>query len=141
MTDLFEKYDVPAPRYTSYPTVPAWTGAPPCSQWVSDLQGCAAEAGTTWSIYIHLPFCENQCAFCACNTIPTHDHGLEEPYLSTVIAELELYLRRVPALRRKAVRQIHIGGGTPTFFSAAHLERLLAPFYRDLAIDAAQLDA
>ena len=98
MTDLFAKYDVPAPRYTSYPTVPFWTDSPTTDQWIDHLNQAFAEPSATWSLYFHLPFCESLCTFCACNTVITRDHGREEGYVDLLSTEWNLYLDQVPAL-------------------------------------------
>ncbi|HYM59641.1 MAG TPA: hypothetical protein VEZ11_01970, partial [Thermoanaerobaculia bacterium] len=73
-TNLFEKYDVPVPRYTSYPTVPFWTDDPTTEQWLGELRKAAQQPETTWAVYVHIPFCESLCTFCGCNTSITQDH-------------------------------------------------------------------
>jgi|SRR5687767_2510919 len=127
MIDLFAKYDVPAPRYTSYPTVPFWSETPTTQQWLEHLTAACDDQAGAWSLYLHLPFCESLCTFCACNTVITRDHRREENYLRLVLNEWKLYLTEVPALRQRPLRQLHLGGGTPTFFSADNLQRLLEP--------------
>lgn len=127
MTDLFAKYDVPAPRYTSYPTVPFWTDSPTSEQWLNELNNACEDEATTWSLYFHLPFCESLCTFCACNTVITRDHGREENYIHLLSKEWRLYSDRVPALQKRPLLGLHLGGGTPTFFSAENLERILRP--------------
>ena len=102
MTDLFAKYDVPAPRYTSYPTVPFWTDSPTTEQWIEHLNRAFAGATATWSLYFHLPFCESLCTFCACNTVITRDHGREEGYVDLLSTEWNLYVDRMPTLRERA---------------------------------------
>ena len=62
--NLFEKYDVPVPRYTSYPTVPYWTDDPTTAQWLTELRKAAQKPDCRWSMYIHIPFCESLCTFC-----------------------------------------------------------------------------
>jgi oxygen-independent coproporphyrinogen-3 oxidase len=71
---LFAKYDIPAPRYTSYPTVPYWGTAPTQDQWLSHLRQGLNGGKNQWSMYIHVPFCETLCTFCGCNTIINKDH-------------------------------------------------------------------
>jgi oxygen-independent coproporphyrinogen-3 oxidase len=127
VTDLFAKYDVPAPRYTSYPTVPFWTDSPTTGQWIEELDRTFADESASWSLYFHLPFCESLCTFCACNTVITRDHGREDVYIDLLSKEWGLYLDRVPALRERPLLGVHLGGGTPTFFSAENLERILKP--------------
>lgn len=136
MTDLFAKYDVPAPRYTSYPTVPFWTDSPTTDQWIEHLGQAFADDDATWSLYFHLPFCESLCTFCACNTVITRDHGREENYVDLISTEWNLYLDRVPAIRERPLLGVHLGGGTPTFFSAQNLERILKPILSETRLDA-----
>ena len=99
MTDLFAKYDVPAPRYTSYPTVPFWSDTPTTDQWLRELNDACEDDATTWSLYLHLPFCEALCTFCACNTVITRNHEREDSYVKLLLREWELYTARVPSLR------------------------------------------
>ena len=116
--DLFAKYDVPVPRYTSYPTVPQWHHTPSADEWHSSMTSALEGSDTSIAVYVHIPFCESLCTFCGCNTVITRDHGREGAYVDLVLAELDLYLRAVPALAGAPVRQLHLGGGTPTFLSA-----------------------
>ena len=141
MTDLFAKYDVPAPRYTSYPTVPFWTDSPTTEQWLTELNNACENETTTWSLYFHLPFCESLCTFCACNTVITRDHGREENYIDLLSKEWRLYSDRVPALRARPLLGLHLGGGTPTFFSAENLERILKPILAESRVAADQFEA
>jgi oxygen-independent coproporphyrinogen-3 oxidase len=141
VTDLFAKYDVPAPRYTSYPTVPFWTDSPTTDQWIDHLNQPFANEAATWSLYFHLPFCESLCTFCACNTVITRDHGREEGYVKLLSTEWNLYLERVPALTERALRGVHLGGGTPTFFAKENLERILKPILSQTKIDRDRFEA
>lgn len=131
MSDMFAKYDVPAPRYTSYPTVPYWSETPTTEQWLEQLRSACAEQETAWSLYLHLPFCESLCTFCACNTVITRDHRREETYVELLLKEWKLYLKEIPGLKQLPLRQLHLGGGTPTFFSEKNLRRILAPILHD----------
>ncbi len=127
-TQLLAKYDIPAPRYTSYPTVPYWTDNPTADQWLAELNKTfTADPATGWSLYIHIPFCESLCTFCGCNTFITRNHGNEASYTEAIHKELATYLNSVPLLKEAPLRQIHLGGGTPTFFSPDSLRRLLQP--------------
>jgi coproporphyrinogen III oxidase-like Fe-S oxidoreductase len=72
------------------------------------------EPSAALAVYVHIPFCESLCTFCGCNTVITRDHSREQPYVATVLAELDTYLAAVPGLRKTPVRQIHLGGGTCT---------------------------
>jgi oxygen-independent coproporphyrinogen-3 oxidase len=141
VTDLFAKYDVPAPRYTSYPTVPFWTDSPTTEQWVGELRKAFTAESATWSLYLHLPFCESLCTFCACNTVITRDHRREEGYVDLLSTEWALYLDRVPAMKQRPLLGVHLGGGTPTFFSAEHLERILRPMLENTRIDHDRFEA
>jgi len=141
VTDLFAKYDVPAPRYTSYPTVPFWTDSPTTEQWLNELNNACEDETMTWSLYFHLPFCESLCTFCACNTVITRDHGREGNYIDLLSKEWRLYSDRVPALRERPLLGLHLGGGTPTFFSAQNLERILKPILADCRVAEDQFEA
>lgn len=132
--DLFKKYDVPAPRYTSYPTVPYWAETPSKDQWISHLNSTLENNETSWSCYLHLPFCETLCTFCGCNTIITKDHSKESPYVDLLISEWKNYLKLVPALGQKPMKHIHLGGGTPTFLSHLELKRLIEGLFKDMKL-------
>lgn len=123
--NLLKKYNIAAPRYTSYPTVPAWTEAPSQEEWkelvATRFKLSNQENGI--SLYIHLPYCESLCTYCACNTRITVNHKVEEPYIASVLAEWHLYRFLFQELPR--VREIHLGGGTPTFFSPENLKKLI----------------
>lgn len=125
LTQLLEKYDVPVPRYTSYPPVPSWQETPSASRWFDALNDALAADPASLALYVHLPFCETLCTFCGCNTVITQNHGRSAPYVATVLAELETYLRQVPMLAARPVSQLHLGGGTPTFMPPDVLATLL----------------
>lgn len=141
MNDLFTKYDVPAPRYTSYPTVPFWSDPPTTGQWLNSLGNALSDESMAWSIYLHLPFCESLCTYCACNTVITRDHGREEGYVELLNREWEIYSKSVPDLARRPLRQLHLGGGTPTFFSPDNLRRILDPILSRSRRDESSFDA
>ena len=128
-SDLFARYDVQVPRYTSYPTVPDWHQAPTTDEWFSSLGKALQKPDATISLYIHLPFCESLCTFCGCNTVITRDHERAQPYVDLVLRELDAYLRAVPALAERPIDQLHLGGGTPTFLSTHELARLIDGVY------------
>ncbi|MBO9668053.1 MAG: oxygen-independent coproporphyrinogen III oxidase [Bdellovibrio sp.] len=132
--DLLAKYDVPAPRYTSYPTVPYWETNPTRDQWISHLKATLKE-NNGWSLYLHIPFCESLCTFCGCNTIITKDHKKETPYVDMLLKEWQLYLEQVPELKTAPLKHIHLGGGTPTFLSADALLQLLRPIMAQVTLD------
>lgn len=127
MSSLFAKYDIPAPRYTSYPTVPYWETTPTHEQWIQHLKMSLKDTGDSWSLYLHIPFCESLCTFCGCNNIITKDHKREDPYLNMILKEWQLYLQEVPELKTRPLKLMHLGGGTPTFLSAESLQKLIKP--------------
>ena len=126
MQTLIQKYNVPGPRYTSYPTVPFWNAEDfTKDQWIQSFQQTfhATNQEEGISLYIHLPFCESLCTFCACHKHITKRHEVEHPYIQAVLKEWNLYTR----LMRETpiIKEIHLGGGTPTFFSPKNLETLI----------------
>ena len=125
LTQLLEKYDVPVPRYTSYPAVPNWGETPPQARWFEEIDRALAAESSSLAIYVHLPFCETLCTFCGCNTVITRNHDRSAPYVENVLAELDVYLRHVPGLAARPVSQLHLGGGTPTFMPPEVLTQLL----------------
>jgi oxygen-independent coproporphyrinogen-3 oxidase len=129
---LVEKYDIPAPRYTSYPTVPYWTDSPTTSDWIQELQSALNGSSKSWAMYIHVPFCETLCTFCGCNNAITKDHSLERHYVDLILREWSLYQRMVPELSNANLKQIHLGGGSPTFLSAANLSVLLEGLFKEV---------
>lgn len=131
MTNLFAKYDVAGPRYTSYPTVPYWEDAPTEVEWIAALKSeltASAAKGEGAAIYLHLPFCESLCTFCACNKIITKQHSRALPYIETVKREWGMYLSKL-GMDAISVSEIHLGGGTPTFMSPAELYDLLSSLF------------
>ncbi len=121
---LLQKYDLPTPRYTSYPTVPYWDfDTINETTWKqSVVETFKAENGEL-CIYIHLPFCENLCTFCACTKRITKNHEVEDPYILAVLKEWGIYRSLLPS--PPIIREIHLGGGTPTFFSPENLVQLI----------------
>jgi oxygen-independent coproporphyrinogen-3 oxidase len=130
---LLNKYDVPTPRYTSYPTVPYWNFSLfDENKWrKAVINRFKAEDGAL-CLYIHLPFCENLCTFCACNKRITKNHAVEDPYISTVLKEWKMYREMLPG--KPIIKEIHLGGGTPTFFSPANLVRLINGITEDAIV-------
>ncbi|MGF7080234.1 oxygen-independent coproporphyrinogen III oxidase [Mucilaginibacter sp. UYCu711] len=134
---LTEKYNVPAPRYTSYPTMPYWdTEAFNLSGWINSVQWAFAECNDTdgISLYIHLPFCEDLCTYCGCNTRITKNHGVEVPYIAALLKEWAMYCKMMDG--KPVIREIHLGGGTPTFFSAKNLELLISEILENAKVHA-----
>ncbi len=127
MQSLIEKYNVPGPRYTSYPTVPHWDKNEfNISSWSEGVKiafdkESKLEEGI--SVYIHLPFCESLCTYCGCNTRITVNHSIELVYISAVIREWEQYVALFG--KKPVIKELHLGGGTPTFFSPENLTLLL----------------
>ncbi len=138
---LLEKYDVPVPRYTSYPTVPYWSDPPTTADWLGSLREAAGDPTLTWALYIHIPFCESLCTYCGCNTVITQNHGREAAYIDSLHREWAFYRQAVPELTSRSLRQLHLGGGTPTFLSPEHLKLLLAPILRETKILSDRFDA
>ncbi|MHA3099015.1 oxygen-independent coproporphyrinogen III oxidase [Acinetobacter brisouii] len=125
-TSLIQKYNVPGPRYTSYPTVPYWDDqAFSLELWQQTLKRAFDESNASEgiSLYIHLPFCESLCTFCGCHKRVTKRHEMEQPYIQAVLKEWDLYCQLLQD--RPIIKEIHLGGGTPTFFSAEHLAELI----------------
>jgi len=124
---LTAKYNVAAPRYTSYPTMPYWdTTAFNKEEWMKTVKRSFTESNGQdgISIYIHLPFCENLCTYCGCNTRITKNHRVEEPYIKALLLEWAMYKNIFG--KKPVIREIHLGGGTPTFFSPANLKTLIS---------------
>ena len=125
-TSLLQKYNVPGPRYTSYPTVPYWDESSFNHEiWLETLKKSFIESNSSEgiSLYIHLPFCESLCTFCGCNKRITKNHGVENPYIEAVLKEWALYCAILE--EKPLIKEIHLGGGTPTFFSTDSLENLI----------------
>ncbi len=122
---LIEKYDKPVPRYTSYPTVPDWKTED------FSVDGYKKDFLTSYirnreeglSLYIHLPYCESLCTYCGCNTHITVNHAVEYPYIQALLKEWQMYLDIIG--ERPLLKEIHLGGGTPTFFSSDNLKLLI----------------
>ena len=126
MVSLIQKYNVPGPRYTSYPTVPYWEeDLFSLEIWKSTFIKSFEESNQSEgiSLYIHLPFCESLCTFCGCNKRITKRHDVENPYISALLKEWNLYCDLLP--NKPIIKEIHLGGGTPTFFTPKNLETLI----------------
>ena len=126
LTTLLRKYNVPGPRYTSYPTVPYWAESPTEDQWIASVSEALDESrghGIGAAVYVHIPFCESLCTYCGCNTRITRNHAVGDPYVDSVLKEWELYVNRLA--KGITVGELHLGGGTPTFLAPAELERLV----------------
>jgi oxygen-independent coproporphyrinogen-3 oxidase len=132
--DLLNKYNVAVPRYTSYPTVPFWKEEIDVNEWKHTFQQQFSITNSTQgiSLYLHLPFCESLCTYCGCNKKITTQHGVEDEYSLAIIKEWQLYLALMT--EKPVIRELHIGGGTPTFFSPENLEKLLMQIFKDAII-------
>ena len=136
MNNLIRKYNVPCPRYTSYPTVPYWEeDAFTYDQWVETVKRSFIESNDSQgiSLYIHLPFCESLCTFCGCNKRITKQHSVETPYIEAVLKEWQLYCNLFDD--KPHIKELHLGGGTPTFFSVENLKKLLTGIFEKSVID------
>lgn len=99
---LIRKYNVPGPRYTSYPPVPYWNvHAFSRSSWIQAIEKVSAEDSEGISIYIHLPYCESLCTFCGCNTRITVNHAVEDSYIDAVLKEWSLYTEVMKACMKQ----------------------------------------
>jgi oxygen-independent coproporphyrinogen-3 oxidase len=115
-----DRYNFPQPRYTSYPTHPNWNNR------VDELvisNALADKKLKNLSLYVHLPFCEQLCTYCGCNTRITKNHAVEKVYISHLLEEAKLYAEKLNP--NAVIDAIHLGGGTPTFFAPANLFRLI----------------
>ncbi len=129
-TNLTAKYNVAGPRYTSYPTVPYWDeNTFSFAKWKKAMIKSFNESNLIQgiSLYIHLPFCESLCTFCGCNKRITTQHNVEIPYITSVIKEWRMYCQLFDS--KPIIKEIHLGGGTPTFFSVENLKTLLSEIF------------
>jgi oxygen-independent coproporphyrinogen-3 oxidase len=140
MEQLIKKYNVPGPRYTSYPTVPFWKNDQLSeNEWIDSINtNYNFFQSSDVSVYIHLPFCESLCTFCGCHKRITKNHAVETPYLEAVLKEWSLYLEKLPF--QPTIKELHFGGGTPTFFSAQNLKTLVEEIFQAKSIDPASVE-
>ncbi len=155
--DLLRKFDVPGPRYTSFPPadrfVEAFTSQDYAQTLTQRRSGFAAKV-LPLSLYVHIPFCESLCYYCACNKIITKHHDRGVPYLRYLSREIDLHTERIGT--GQVVGQLHLGGGSPTFLNDSELRELMAMLRRSFTlspggeysievdprtVDAARLDA
>ena len=133
--DLLRRFDVSGPRYTSYPTADRFVESFPVDDYTRALTqrsvGGAASA-TPLSLYVHIPFCENLCYYCACNKIITKHHDRAAPYLSYLSREVDLHIAKLGL--GQAVSQLHLGGGSPTFLTDDELRELMAMLRRNFSL-------
>jgi oxygen-independent coproporphyrinogen III oxidase len=135
---LLRRLDVPGPRYTSYPTADRFVEAFGPEEYRQALRQRAAGARIggvpPLSIYVHIPFCESVCYYCACNKIVTRHHERAAEYLHALDTEIDLHVAELGA--GQPVSQMHFGGGTPTFLTDEELERLMASLRRAFTLTA-----
>ncbi len=125
---LIQKYNVPGPRYTSYPAVPFWSSKSfTPDRWRREVIH-SASSDSHFSMYIHLPFCEKLCTFCGCHKRITKRHEVEDPYIDYVHREWAMYVDLMD--QDIYLSDLHLGGGTPTFFSPKNLSRLMDGLFR-----------
>ncbi|MFO7543692.1 MAG: oxygen-independent coproporphyrinogen III oxidase [Thiobacillus sp.] len=119
--ELLQKYSVPGPRYTSYPTAPYFHTRFTEADWADALTAPAPDRGL--SLYAHIPFCDSLCYYCGCNMVATRDYSKTKPYLAYLDQEMVRTAQRVDSKRE--VRQLHWGGGTPTYLNPDDMRRLM----------------
>ena len=122
LTELLEKYSKPGPRYTSYPTAPYFTEAFTESDWLRELRS-TQDSGRDLSLYVHIPFCDTLCYYCGCNMVATGHYEKATEYLHY----LEMEFDQVAKLTnpKRVVRQLHWGGGTPTYLRPDDIRRVM----------------
>jgi oxygen-independent coproporphyrinogen III oxidase len=133
--ELLRRYDVAGPRYTSYPTADRFVEAFTADDYTQALQqrrSGAAALALPLSLYVHIPFCESLCYYCACNKIITKHHDRAAEYLRYLSREVDLHTALLGT--EQTVTQLHLGGGTPTFLSDAELRELMAMLRRNFAM-------
>ena len=134
--DLLQKFDVPGPRYTSYPTADRFVEAFGADDYVQALQqrraGMAKTTAMPLSLYVHIPFCESLCYYCACNKIITKHHNRAAEYLRYLSREVDLHVAHVG--KGHVVSQLHLGGGSPTFLSDDEIRELMTMLRRSFTL-------
>jgi oxygen-independent coproporphyrinogen-3 oxidase len=130
--ELLRRFDVPGPRYTSFPTADRFVeafSADDYTQALSQRRSGLAARSLPLSIYVHIPFCESLCYYCACNKIITKHHDRAAPYLRYLAREVDLHTRQIGM--GQAISQMHLGGGSPTFLNDDELSELTAMLRRN----------
>ncbi|GGZ38646.1 coproporphyrinogen-III oxidase [Echinicola pacifica] len=126
MADLIEKYNQPLPRYTSYPSVSLWEDNIKEGEWIKLVRKSYDDFGNEegLNLHLHFPYCESLCTYCGCTKQNTSDHGKEISYIEALKKEWDAYLKHLP--EKPKLASIHLGGGSPTFFSAEHLKEVIS---------------
>jgi oxygen-independent coproporphyrinogen-3 oxidase len=133
--DLLRRFDVSGPRYTSYPTADRFVeafSAEDYTQALKQRRSGAAAMTLPLSLYVHIPFCESLCYYCACNKIITKHHDRAAPYLRYLSREVDLHTEHLGV--GQTVTQLHLGGGTPTFLSDDELRELMGMLRRSFSL-------
>jgi oxygen-independent coproporphyrinogen-3 oxidase len=131
--NILQKYDVAGPRYTSYPTAPQWSEDVTDEVYASVLKAFG-QNDKTLSLYIHIPFCEQLCYFCACNkVIRARKEKVGDEFLDHLFKEIDMVVSHIK--KRKLIRQFHWGGGTPTYLSEGQMEKLFSKIHSVFDID------
>ncbi|MBN2525826.1 MAG: oxygen-independent coproporphyrinogen III oxidase [Deltaproteobacteria bacterium] len=120
--ELLARYDVPGPRYTSYPTALEFHEGVDESHYLQHLEKLAA-SGDAISMYVHIPFCKSRCHFCGCHTALCNDTSEMTAYVDNLLAELSLLAKRVS--QRLPLVALHFGGGTPTYLPDVQMGRIM----------------
>ena len=123
--ELLERYDRPGPRYTSYPTAPVWTDSFGPKDYEARLAAAGRRDKEPFSLYVHIPYCESMCWYCACSVVVSKDPEKARRYVDTVLQEADIVSRHLGETERR-ILQHHWGGGTPTFLPPAECRRLFA---------------
>ncbi|AMO25620.1 oxygen-independent coproporphyrinogen III oxidase [Ramlibacter tataouinensis] len=130
--ELLRRFDIPGPRYTSYPTADRFVeafGDADLAQALAQRRAGPAALALPLSLYVHIPFCESLCYYCACNKIITKKHERGTAYLRSLAREVDLYTQQIG--QGQPVTQLHLGGGSPTFLSDEELSELMAMLRRN----------
>ncbi len=132
--ELLRRFDVPGPRYTSYPTADRFVEAFGADDYIQALKQRRSGVAMAMplSLYVHIPFCESLCYYCACNKIITKHHSRAEEYLRYLSREIDLHTAHVGV--GQSISQLHLGGGSPTFLSDPELRELMAMLRRSFAL-------
>lgn len=131
--DLLKKYDRPGPRYTSYPTAPQWSSRFGPREYRDSLLRGAASPNERFALYVHIPFCDERCHYCACNVVVSKKPEIVDAFLEHIAMELALVAGILGDKRRLV--QMHWGGGTPTYLTVDQIERLFNRISADFQLD------
>jgi len=134
--ELLRKYDIPGPRYTSYPTILHWNDTPTTEEWLASVTqslNTAESEGTGAAIYIHIPFCRSLCTYCGCNSRITTNAQAGRRYVRTVLEEWRQYVQRLGRSSALPLTELHLGGGTPTYLSPDELRDLISGILKDVS--------